>query len=62
MLLHILGEIVKTAEVGLVFRLVWTALDQGKEITEHFEDEGRRWVAEGKLLPQPHVEMTPVDN
>lgn len=52
----------ESQDIGLIVKLIQAYLDMGKEMAETVESEGRLYRVEGKLLPTPHVEITPIDN
>lgn len=56
------GTLAESQDIGLVVKAVQSLLDEGTEAVEIIESEGRLYRVEGKLLPSPHIEITPIDN
>ncbi len=63
---HKPGEIKTTLaesqHIGLAIKSIQALLNEGKEASEIIESGGRLYRVEGKLLPTPHIEITPIDN
>lgn len=59
---EIWGTLAESQDIGLVVKMVQSFLDEGREKAEVVHSDGRLYRIEGKLLPSPHIEITPIDN